>query len=58
MFNGGVFPHAFIMPPRKTGIYVISQFLKIGEVCSVNILISQRRTESGMENDSNRRASI
>lgn len=28
---GGVFPHAFMTPPRKMGMYVISHFAKIGE---------------------------
>lgn len=28
---GGVLPHAFMMPPRKTGTYSTSHFAKTGE---------------------------
>lgn len=33
---GGVFPHAFTIPPRKTGMKVTSQSLNTGEVWGVH----------------------
>lgn len=53
MLIGGVFPQAFMMPPRKTGPYVTSQFLKIGEVYLLLTLISHKDPESETEKHSN-----
>lgn len=36
----GVLPHAFMMPARNTGTYVISHCLKTGEFCSQSRSIS------------------
>jgi hypothetical protein len=36
MLIGATLPHAFMTPPRKIGIYVISHFLNTGSCCKSN----------------------
>ena len=53
MFIGAVFPHAFIMPPRKTGTYVTSTSVNTGEVWGkfLSATIGQREHPILLNND-------